>query len=117
MIEEFIARGFALRNASHLAHWATSSYSEHVALGDFYDGLLDAIDGIIECYQGCYGKIGNVSPRPFKKDGILDQIVEMANWLAENRDKIAKKNEILENKLDELGGLFASTVYKLRFLK
>jgi len=117
MIEEFVSRGFALRNASHLAHWATGSYAEHVALGDFYDGLIDGIDGIIEAYQGCFGKIGNVPSQPFKKDGILDQIVMMANWLATNRDKIAKGNQILENKIDELGGLFASTVYKLRFLK
>lgn len=117
MIEEFVSRGFALRNATHLAHWASRSYSEHVALGDFYDGLVDAIDGVVEAYQGCFGLIGEVSPKSYKKDDILSQIVKEANWIAENRDKIAKGNEVLENKLDELGALYASTVYKLRFLK
>jgi len=117
MIADFISRVFALRDASHLAHWATSSYAEHVALGDFYDGLLDSLDGIVEVYQGCFGKVGEVKPKAFARDNILNQIVEQANWIAENRDEIAKGNEVLENKLDELGALYASTVYKLRFLK
>jgi hypothetical protein len=117
MIEEFVSRGFALRDAAHLAHWATRSYAEHVALGAFYDGLIDGIDGIIEAYQGCFGLIKAVEPTDYKRDEILSQIVTEANWIAENRDKIAKGNEVLENKLDELGGLYASTVYKLRFLK
>ena len=58
MIEEFVSRSFALRDAAHLAHWATRSYSEHVALGEFYDGLLDKVDTIVEAYQGCFGLIG-----------------------------------------------------------
>lgn len=116
-MEEFVSRGFALRNAAHAAHWNTGSYAEHVALGDFYDGLIDAIDGIVEVYQGCFGKIGEVKPRPFTRDNILSQIVEQANWIAAHRDEIAKGNEVLENKLDELGALYASTAYKLRFLK
>jgi len=116
MIDEFISRGLALRDASHLAHWSTRSYAEHVALGDFYEGLLDHIDGIVEAYQGAFGLIKDVKPRPYAKADILAQIVEMANWIASNKDEISRENEVLENKLDELGALFASTVYKLRFL-
>ena len=117
MIEQFVSRGFALRDAAHLAHWASRSYAEHVTLGEFYDALVDGIDTVVETYQGCFGLIGEVIPTSYKKDDILAQIVKEANWIAENRDQIAKGNEVLENKLDELGALYASTVYKLRFLK
>lgn len=117
MIEDFVSRGFALRDATHLAHWATRSYAEHVALGGFYEGLIDGIDTVVEAYQGCFGLIGTVTPTDYERGDILSQIVKEANWIAENRDKIAKGNEVLENKLDELGALYASTVYKLRFLK
>ena len=52
MIEELVSRVFAIRNAAHLAHWASQSYSEHKALGKFYDGVIDKVDAIIETYQG-----------------------------------------------------------------
>lgn len=116
MIEEFVARNFALRDAAHLAHWSTSVYAEHVTLGEFYGALIDHTDGIVEAYQGAFGLIKEVKPRDYDKKDILAQIIKTANWIAENKDEIARDNEVLENKLDELGGLFASTVYKLRFL-
>ena len=46
MIEELVSHVFALRNAAHLSHWATKSYSEHKALGKLYDDLIDKIDAI-----------------------------------------------------------------------
>ena len=42
MIEELVSHVFAMRNAAHLAHWATKSYSEHKALGKLYDDLMQS---------------------------------------------------------------------------
>ena len=117
MIEEFVSRGFALRDAAHLAHWASRSYAEHKTLGKFYSDLIDSMDAVIEAYQGCNVLIKTVKPRGYEPDDILSQIIKEANWIAENRDNIADGNQVLENQLDELGALYASTVYKLRFLK
>ena len=47
MIEDLVSRAFAIRNAAHLAHWATKSFSEHMALGSFYDEVIEKIDGIV----------------------------------------------------------------------
>ena len=44
MITEIIQKSFDLRNASHARHWTTDSYSEHQALGEFYDGLIDILE-------------------------------------------------------------------------
>lgn len=120
MIEEFVSRVFALRNAAHLAHWAAKgpgSFARHSALVDFYDGVIDRVDDIVECYQGCYGLIGDVKQTTYARDDIEDVLIANANWIAENRKKIARDNEILENLLDDLGALFAKTAYKLRFLQ
>ena len=116
MIEEFVSRMFALRDSTHLAHWNTRSYAEHVALGDFYDELIDKVDTIVEAYQGCSGLIGKVKPRDYAREGILKQIADNANWLAENRDRLAEDNQVIENQIDELGLFFATTHYKLKFL-
>jgi DNA-binding ferritin-like protein len=38
-------------------HWQTDSYSQHVALGEYYDKLNDLIDTFVESYQGKYCRI------------------------------------------------------------
>lgn len=116
MIEELVSRGFALRDAAHLAHWNTRSYSEHVALGSFYDDLIDKLDTVVEAYQGCFGLIGKVKPLDYSRDNILKQIADTANWLAEHREDIAQDNQVIENQIDELGLFFAHAHYKLKFL-
>ena len=36
-------------------HWQSQSYSEHIALNEYYDGIPLIVDGIVESYQGKYG--------------------------------------------------------------
>ena len=49
---------FLLEAASQIRvlHWGTSSYSEHVALGDLYGAISDATDKIAEALMGAQGK-------------------------------------------------------------
>ena len=113
MIEELVSHVFAIRNASHLAHWGTKSYAEHVALGEFYDGAIDIIDKIVEAYQGRFGLIKEVRIMSMPKTNITAHIKVEMDWIEANRDKIAKKNTAIQNLIDELIGLYATTHYKL----
>ena len=113
MIEELVSRVFAIRNAAHLAHLASKSYSEHKALGKFYNGVVDKIDAIVEAYQGYYGLIGEVRITVVTKGEIADKIREELAYIAKNRDQIAKKNTMIENLLDDLMQLYSTTHYKL----
>ena len=45
------------RNQIHVFHLQTESYAEHKALGDFYEGIGELIDGIVESHQGKHGII------------------------------------------------------------
>jgi hypothetical protein len=117
MIEEFVSRMFALRDASHVAHWASKSYAEHQTLGAFYDELVDRVDGIIEAYQGYFGLIKSVSPLPYSRDKIMDQIQSEAKWLSSHCDEICRGNAAVENMLYDLEGMFAQAYYKLKNLK
>lgn len=119
MVEEFVGRMFAMRDAAHLAHWAVKgpgSYAAHSALGDFYDGIVDAVDNFIETYQGYYGQIGDVTPVPYSGKDILKQVQAEAKWLVENCDGICQENDALENIYQGIEELFAKTYYKLKFL-
>lgn len=116
-MEELIARIFKTRNQAHLAHWKTKSYAEHQALGSFYDDLIDALDKLVEACQGSKGIIGHVdlSCKDESVD-IIKCLTEDANWISKNRSKIAHNVPALENILDEIVGLYLTTLYKLKNL-
>lgn len=117
MIEELVARIFKTRNQAHLAHWKTKSYAEHKALGSFYDGVIDALDGLVEACQGSKGIIGHVdlSCKDESVD-IIKCLTDDANFISKNRTKIAHGVPALENILDEIVALYLKTIYKLKNL-
>jgi hypothetical protein len=49
---EMVCKILHSRNQSHIFHLQTKSYSEHKALNDYYDNIVDLYDGLIESYQG-----------------------------------------------------------------
>lgn len=117
MINELISKCFALRDCTHLAHWATKSYAEHEALGAFYGALVDKLDAIVEAHQGVSGLVKNVKLQHYNSGKPLDCLREDLLWINENADKIAQNISPLRNMLDELMALYMSTIYKLENLK
>lgn len=121
MIEMLAARVFATRNAAHIAHWAAKgpgSHARHVALGEFYEALIDKIDAIVECHMGSTQSLLAVIPDVprVRSDAIAEHIAAEAKWIAASRDKIANGNPSVANLLDDLHGLYVTTAYKLTFL-
>ena len=116
MIEELIVKVFLARNNTHIAHWKTKSYAEHVALGDFYENVIDIIDKLVECYQGNFGLIGELPTEDIHHDGCVKCLSDQVAWIAKNRSKIARNVASLENIVDELTGLYLQTLYKLENL-
>lgn len=119
MIETLVSKVFATRNAAHLAHWAAKgdgSFARHMALGDFYDAIIDKIDTIVEAHQGAFGLIGEVKPETVAKADIVEHIADEAQWIDDNRAKIAGGVRALENLIDDLTGSYLTTYYKLRNL-
>lgn len=118
MIDELIHRAFCSRNAAHLAHWRTKSYAQHVALNAFYDDIVDATDKLVEAYMGASGRVIDEIEIPSLKPvkDILKHLSEEASWISENRNEIAGDVPALENIVDEITGLYLSTIYKLKQL-
>jgi hypothetical protein len=114
MIEELIVRMFKARNQAHMRHWSTGSYSEHKALGHYYEGIIDKLDPIVEAYQGGFGLVENL---PDSIDDAKKLVQEEMLWLTKNREEIAKNIPALENLLDDLAGLHMKTLYKLENLR
>ena len=113
LIEQFVNKTLALRDISHVAHWKTESYSQHQALGEFYDELIGQLDGYVESHQGVFGVIGKTEHDVDARKAIAASMT----WITENREKLAGGIPLLENLLDEICGLHASTLFKLERLK
>lgn len=104
--------------AGHIHHLTTDSYSQHMALGDFYDGLDDLADKFIEAYQGRYSKIIFAEKALFLGENGL----ELVQYVCDSIESYRKmpgfpQDSELQNIVDELLELTYSTKYKLRFLK
>lgn len=118
MIEELISRVFATRNATHIEHWKTTSYAQHMALGAFYDAVIDHIDGIVEAYQGAFDlvKVGTLDRQPPVGD-IIKYLEDDMEWINRNRIAITRGLPSLDNLLQGLEDSYLTTLYKLKRLK
>jgi glycerophosphoryl diester phosphodiesterase len=115
MIEELITRVFSTRNCAHLTHWKTDSYSEHIALGDFYNEIIETLDKYVEVYQGNFDIIGKVKLNDYSGD-VLDCITEDVKWIDKNYENLCHHITSLSNIIDELVGIYLRTLYKLKQL-
>ena len=53
-MNEYVGTLMQSRNQAHIFHLQTSSYSQHIALQEYYEGIVDLIDSLVEAYQGKY---------------------------------------------------------------
>ena len=77
---KFIADSFAIRTATHLAHLSSTSYSEHVALGDFYDWFFFNDTASAESYSLSLPAALPISYRSSPLCGEGDHPAPSAGW-------------------------------------
>lgn len=117
-VQDFLSLLFLSRNAAHSAHLNSDSYSEHVALGAFYDGVIDLADKFAEAWMGRnLEKVGDIAEMKSPKSDILKTLKVHLEIIEETRDFVPAKDTALNNIIDEIVGLYLSTIYKLKFLR
>jgi len=117
MIEQLISRVFYARNLAHYEHWRTESYAQHKALGKFYDGVVEALDALVEAYQGLNGLIGSIPSPTDTKGDSLKILKADAEWIEANHEEICGGNRAVANLIDNVTGIYLTTIYKLENLK
>jgi len=117
MIEELIGKTFATRDAAHREHFRTPSYAQHAALGDFYTEVVDAVDTLVETYQGMFGLVGDFTVEPVSPDDIIAHLRDEADWIEVNRDTIAGGSNAVANLVDGVTAIYLKALYKLENLQ
>lgn len=111
-----VQKMFEARQVAHNKHLNSRSHAEHVALQEFYEGLLAFTDDFAETYQGQHGLLGEIPLEISGVDDIVPYLEDCARIFSAGRETL-KKESHLQNIVDEIVALTYKTVYKLKFLK
>ena len=101
---------------THFFHWSTDSFSKHMALGTYYDEIVDLVDNLVEAYMGCYDKITTFPSVYHQPKEAVKYLESLKNFVAEANADLPQKQELI-NIVAEIQQLIDSTIYKLKYLK
>lgn len=114
-VMDFVMCSLRAVTDTHIMHWVSTSYAQHQALGEFYDGLNDLIDQWAEAFMG---KSGVLTKFPSTADVVSSEpIPYIRNYLDEvavyRRMAGFPQDTALQNIVDEIVALTQTTLYKL----
>lgn len=116
---EFILTLLHAVTNTHILHLKSKSFSEHMALGEFYQALPDLVDAVVEATQGRYGQLIDYPVQYYAPASTaLEELQQLKDYVDETRrgEDIPQDTEI-QNLIDEIASQIDSTLYKLTFLK
>lgn len=122
---KFFSKIFEARQMAHVYHLQVKgdmgSHAAHTALNEYYDGLLEFLDELIEVYQGQYGIVENYEMIDTKDTNSKDKIeyfLEFVKFIKDTRKTtFSDEDTHLHNIIDEVVALTYKLIYKLKFNK
>lgn len=123
-VSKLFSKLFESREMAHIYHLQVKgdagSYAAHMALGSYYEGVLDLIDNLVETYQGQYDVVEDydvIDTKDTKSKDKIEYFKELANFIKNERKSISSDDTHLQNIIDEIVALVYKTLYKLKFNK
>lgn len=113
-VEKFFSLLFESRDVAHKEHLKTKNYATHIALNEYYEGVLPLIDGLVESYQGIYGIVEIPEWKPKYENPII-YLKDLLNTIDAQKEELFTDSSLL-NQVDEIKALVQSTLYKLENL-
>ena len=112
---EFVQTLLHATTNTHILHWQTKSYAEHIALGTFYTELPELVDKVAEAVMGKYDmtftfKDSYYTPAKTGKE----ELESLKEYVSDERKELPQDSEI-QNEIDNIANLINSTLYLLRF--
>ena len=112
----FVSVLFHSATVTHFMHLQTKSFAQHMALGEYYDAIVELADKWAEAFQGRYDIITNY-PKDFHlATDPVKYLTQIKDFVDDLRKDLPQDSE-LNNVVDGIADQIDSTLYKLRFLK
>ena len=116
-VAQFVAVLLHSGTITHMQHLATKSYAQHVALGEYYNAIIELADTYAEAYTGAYQQIPITAySNDFSVTKDPEAYLQMIKRYVDAHRKDLPDDSALQNIVDEIVGQIDSTLYKLRFL-
>lgn len=120
---KFISKILQSREMAQVYHWTVKgdmgSDAAHRALAEYYDGVIELIDQLVEVYQGQYGLIEGydiIDTNPTKTTDRIAYFTSIAAFIKENRlENFSQEDTHLQNIIDEIVALIYRLLYKLKY--
>jgi hypothetical protein len=123
-ISKFVSKLFESREMAHIYHLQVrgqiGSHAEHLALGVYYDSIVDLIDELVEVYQGQYEIIDGydiINPSDTKRKKSLEYFMDLAEYIKYARKCFDIEDTHIHSLIDDIVNLIYRTTYKLKFNK
>lgn len=114
-LNQFISTLWQSRTQAHVWHHQTDSYSEHKALNNYYDEIVEHVDGFVESVQGIYPIVTAYSTSPlvdWKQGGSTIYFKGLYDFVQKGRTTLPQETWI-QNQIDNISELIAETIYLL----
>ena len=97
------------------SHLKTSKYSEHIALDEYYNAIVDLVDALVENWMGTHDKVEDYV------NLLTDEEYESIQYLEALREIVIEGRDLmdsseLESNVDDILGLIDRTINKLKEL-
>ena len=119
-MERIASMFFHSRTQAHVFHLRVKgpgSFAAHKALQEYYEGIVDLIDGLVETYQGKYGIIEFKEVNNLDNDASMENIIKyftnLCTFLDKERKDAKLQDSWIQNDIDNIASLLYSTKYKL----
>lgn len=117
---DFVSTMLASRTQAHIFHWQTQgggSLAAHLALGEYYDEIVDLVDDLVESYQGKNGVVtGYTAMSSIREDGSYKVYFEALSKYVDQKRQTITQDSYIQNQIDEIVTLLETTKYKLNNL-
>lgn len=120
---KFFSKLFESREIAHIYHLQSkgdSSHAAHLALQDYYEGVLELIDDLVEVYQGQYEIVEGYENLDLKEVSTdkVQYFISLAEFVKSTRNSALSEEDVhLQALVDDILILIYKTLYKLRFNK
>jgi Family of unknown function (DUF5856) len=118
-MDNFVDLVYCLKQSNEQAivwHHQTTSFSVHKALNNYYDEIVERIDGLVESVSGIYGRPTGyelVNPVDYQS---VEQVVAYFQALyveVQTERKVTFQESWIQNQIDNIAELIAETLYLL----
>jgi hypothetical protein len=117
---EFLSTLNSAKQQAIFWHNQTEVYSEHKTLNGFYDEIVGHLDGLVESVAGIYGRPQGYEAHDFVDWTSTDDTIKYFQALykyVETERKTLYQESWIQNQIDEISELVASTIYLLTLKK